>query len=188
MPCTSHYFFQILRKYSPDPPKSPEILLQSTSDVTERPLGGLQWTPHSKKFDFNHQKSGPETPRSAQERQQWSEMSGNVQYCSRLFFNTIFNQFCIDFSKLRTWKKWFSSRRNTNFCKIDVLEKVVKLIDLWSIFQEKNYKKSIQICRSEFLCFFLRNFCDFCPPRAPPPETGGEPLQGRGSLTFHLHL
>ena len=90
--CRAHYIIpsKSFENIPQAPSKSFKILLKSTPDVTKRPSGALQWTPHGKKFDFDHQKSGLETSRSAQERHKWIEMSTNVQHFSHLFSNTIF--------------------------------------------------------------------------------------------------
>ena len=146
MPCTLHYSFQILRKYSPGPPKSFKILLKSTPDVTERPSGALQWTPHRKKFDFDHQKSGLETSRSAQERHKWIEMSTNVQHFSRLFSNTIFQPILHRFFEApNLTKSGFRLGETLIFAKLTFSKKVPKITTFGTHFGEKKHEKSMKI-------------------------------------------
>ena len=119
-----------------EPPKSSKNQFQMVPGA----LLGMMWVPKSikegtrssledyvgplidKKWVLNSKK----VARSLQEKPTCSEIWGKLQHLFRFLSMPFFNQFCSEFSRLRTCKKWFSPRRNINFCKIDVLRKTNK--------------------------------------------------------------
>ena len=64
----------------------------------------LCWTPHWIKLDFLHKKDRSEAPRSPQETPNWSEIWDKFRFCSRLFFDAIFQPILQWFFKAQNLK------------------------------------------------------------------------------------
>ena len=140
-------------------PNPPEMLPKSTSDVTRSPLGDYVGPLIEKNLIFNAKKIAKRRPGAPRRPQNGVKFEVNFDFFFVFFSMLFFNQFWTDFSRLRTWKMWFPSRRNTNFCKIDVLEKSSKNHQFWDPFlREKPWKIVKKLESKASLHFFAISF------------------------------
>ena len=139
-------------------PNPPQMLPKSTSDVTGSPLGDYVGPLLKENLIFNAKKVAQGRPGAPRRPQNGVKFEVNFDFFVVFFLMLFFNAFWTVFSRLRTWKKWFPCKRNTSFCKIDVLEKSTKNHQFRDPFFIENRWK---ITENLELCISLHSFTIF---------------------------
>ena len=130
-----YHTYQIVFKTDPMWPNPTKILLECSLDLPksfqnppridpmehQKASWGPLWTPHGTKHHFEHQKNAQVAPRTRGENGE--NITSNFNVFSTFVSTLFLKRFCPTFWRLSTSKIWFSSRRNANFHKIEVLEK-----------------------------------------------------------------
>ena len=140
-------------------PNPPQMLPKSTSDVTRTPLWDYVGPLMEKNLIFNAKQIAQRRPGASRRPQNGVKFEVNFDFFVVFFSMLFFNQFWTDFSRLRTWKMWFPSRRNTNFYKIDVLEKSSNNHQFWDPFlREQQWKINENLELWVSLLFFVISY------------------------------
>ena len=142
-------------------PIPPEMLPKSISDVTRSPLGDYVGPLIEKSLISNAKKVAQRRPKASRRPQNGVKFEVNFHFFLVFFSMLFFNEFWTVFWRLRTWKMWFPCKRNTSFCKIDVLEKSTKNHQFWDPFFIENRWKITENLELWISFYFFALFYDF---------------------------